>query len=52
MGTTQGWREYAGDHGAMMGINRFGASAPASRVIGEYGFTVEEVVRRVEHLLR
>ncbi|CAG7625118.1 transketolase [Paenibacillus allorhizosphaerae] len=52
MGSTQGWREYAGDRGAMMGIDRFGASAPASVLIKEYGFTAEEVVRRVELLLK
>ncbi|CAG7643711.1 Transketolase [Paenibacillus solanacearum] len=52
MGATQGWREYAGDRGAMLGIDRFGASAPAAQLIKHFGFTAEEAVRRVERLLK
>ena len=51
MGATLGWHRYTGDSGAVMGIDRFGASAPASIIIKEYGFTVENVVSKVKELL-
>jgi transketolase len=51
MGSTQGWREYVGDHGAAIGIDRFGASAPAEVLLREYGFTADHIVRRVKDLL-
>jgi transketolase len=45
-GITQGWRKYVGDTGDVIGIDRFGASAPGEVVMREYGFTVENVCRR------
>jgi len=44
MGSTYGWHKYVGSHGVVLGIDRFGASAPANKVIEAYGFTVENVV--------
>ncbi|MFD0680262.1 MULTISPECIES: transketolase [unclassified Paenibacillus] len=52
MGHSFGWDRYVGDQGEVLGINRFGASAPGPIVIKEYGFTVENVVARVKHLLK
>jgi len=46
-----GWEKYVGERGDVLGIDRFGASAPGNRVIAEYGFTVENVVARVKALL-
>jgi len=46
-----GWERYTGDQGAILAIDRFGASAPGDRVIKEYGFTVENVVSKVKALL-
>ncbi|MEK3881961.1 transketolase [Paenibacillus sp. PL2-23] len=46
-----GWERYTGDHGDILAIDRFGASAPGDRVIKEYGFTVENVVSKVKALL-
>ena len=49
-GVTLGWDRYAGDDGAMIGIDHFGASAPGATVFEHFGFTVEhvaEVGRRV-----
>jgi len=46
-----GWEKYVGDRGGILGIDRFGASAPGSRLIAEFGFTVENVVARVKALL-
>jgi transketolase len=41
---TMGWHRYVGDAGATIGIDRFGASAPAERLFEEFGFSVEHVV--------
>src|SRR6185369_11577932 len=46
LGVAQGWDRYIGDRGEMLGIQRFGASAPAGVLLREYGFTVENVVLR------
>jgi transketolase len=51
-GATQGWHRYVGDHGDVLGIDRFGASAPGDVVMHEYGFTVENVVKRALALSR
>lgn len=51
MGSSLGWERYTGDHGAIMAIDRFGASAPGEIIMKEYGFTVENVVKRVEELV-
>ncbi|MHB8876396.1 MAG: transketolase [Myxococcaceae bacterium] len=45
-GSPFGWRRWVGDEGAVLGVDRFGASAPSRVVMREYGFTPEEVVRR------
>jgi transketolase len=50
-GVTQGWRRYVGDGGDVIGVDRFGASAPGPVVMGEYGFSVENVCRRALALL-
>jgi transketolase len=42
-GTTFGWERWAGDEGIMIGIDRFGASAPGDVCMREFGFTVEHV---------
>jgi transketolase len=47
---TMGWREWVTERGEMIGIDRFGASAPGERLFEEFGFTADhliEVVRRV-----
>lgn len=48
MCSTFGWHRFAPN---VMGIDTFGKSAPAAAVIKDYGFTVDEVVRRVEEIL-
>ncbi|MET3556912.1 transketolase [Streptococcus rupicaprae] len=50
MGSTQNWYKYVGLDGAVIGIDTFGASAPAAEVIANYGFTVDNVVATVEGL--
>ncbi|HEX4627923.1 MAG TPA: transketolase [Gemmatimonadales bacterium] len=47
----QPWYRYVGDRGAVLGIERFGASAPYKRIYEEFGLTVENVVRKAKDLL-
>ena len=42
------WYKYVGLDGAVIGIDTFGASAPAAKIIEEYGFTVENIVEKVK----
>jgi transketolase len=51
LGVEQGWHRYVGDRGAMLGIDRFGASAPGEVLLEQYGFTVDNVVARAKRLL-
>ena len=43
-GIAQGWREYIGDYGVAVSIEHFGASASASVLFKEFGFTPEKIV--------
>jgi transketolase len=47
-----GWREYVGERGQVLGIERFGASAPGGVLFEKYGFTPENIAARAEALLR
>jgi transketolase len=51
-GVAQGWHRYVGDHGDVLTVDRFGASAAGEIVMREYGFTVDNVCRRAAALLR
>jgi transketolase len=51
LGVSQGWDRYIGARGDMLGVERFGASAPATVLLREYGFTVDNVCRRAVALL-
>ncbi|MEZ7764427.1 transketolase [Gemella sp. 27098_8_92] len=51
MGNTALWYKYVGLDGLAIGIDKFGASAPANKVIKEYGFNVEKVVVRIKNEL-
>lgn len=50
MAASQPWYKYVGLDGAVIGIDKFGASAPAAQVIENYGFTVDNVVKVVKEL--
>ena len=50
MAASQPWYKYVGLDGAVIGIDQFGASAPAGKVLEEYGFTVEHVAEVVKNL--
>jgi transketolase len=51
-GVSQGWYRYVGDRGDVLAVDRFGASAAGEVVMREYGFTVENVCKRANDLLR
>ncbi len=45
-GVTQGWHRYVGLSGDVIGLDRFGASAPGGTIYEKFGFTVENVVKK------
>ena len=47
----QGWDRWVGLRGDVLGVERFGASAPGGEMLKQYGFTVENVVARAKALL-
>jgi transketolase len=49
--TTFGWRQYVGDRGIVIGIDHFGASAPAAVLAHQFGFTPEAIAARVKRYL-
>ena len=50
-GVTDLWWKYVGSNGKVVGLDRFGESAPAGLLFKEFGFTVENVVKHVEAVL-
>ncbi|KPV48983.1 hypothetical protein SE17_35155, partial [Kouleothrix aurantiaca] len=50
-GVGQGWHRWVGDHGDVMSIEKFGASAPYKEIYQHYGLTVGDVVDRSMRLL-
>ncbi len=50
-GISMGWERYTGSNGAIIGINRFGASAPGNTVMKKFGFTSENIVQKATELL-
>ncbi|HXW75887.1 MAG TPA: transketolase [Candidatus Eremiobacteraceae bacterium] len=49
--STLGWERYVGDRGSIIGMHRFGASAPGDVLFKEFGFTPDRVVQRALSLL-
>ena len=45
------WHPFVGDHGRIIGIESFGASAPASELFENYGLTAEHLINAVRKLL-
>ena len=50
-GITMGWHRWVGSQGRVLGIDRYGASAPAATVFEKFGLTVDNVVKIAEELL-
>jgi len=51
-GATLGWSKYLGSKGTVIGVDRFGASAPGEVVMAQYGFNVESVLQTAKELLK
>ncbi len=51
-GATLGWWKYVGSDGGVIGLDRFGASAPGPVVMKELGFTAENVAARAKKLVK
>ena len=49
-GIPQGWHKYVGGQGDILGIDHFGASAPAKTIFEKFGFTVDHVVELAKKL--
>ncbi|MGB7190352.1 MAG: transketolase [Acidobacteriaceae bacterium] len=50
-GATLGWWKYVGRHGDVIGVDRFGASAPGAKVLEEFGFSAANVAKRAKALV-
>jgi transketolase len=51
-GSSFGWSKYIGQAGASISIDRYGLSAPLGDVMKEFGFTVENVIKKAKELLQ
>ena len=51
-GSTLGWWKYVGLDGDVIGLDRFGASAPLKKVMAEFGFSAENIVARAKKLVK
>ena len=51
-GVTDCWRKYVGLDGAVVGIDRFGESAPAGELFKHFGFTPERVVEAAKSVIQ
>ena len=49
--TTEGWYRFVGYHGRILGIDRYGVSAPAPQVFKECGLTVEHIINVSNEML-
>lgn len=52
MASPFGWERYSGDEGDILAIDTFGASANGDKIMQEYGFTVDNVVKRFEAMIK
>ncbi len=50
-GSSLGWLKYITDEGDMISVDKFGESAPGEEVMAEYGFTVENVIKKAKALM-
>lgn len=51
-GISMGWEGYAGDNGIIIGIDRYGSSAPGGTVMAEYGFTAENIIEKAMEMVK
>jgi transketolase len=51
-GESLGWNSYLGPQANVIGVDRYGASAPGKKVMDEYGFSVKNVCEKVHAILK
>ncbi|QJC28546.1 transketolase [Enterobacteriaceae endosymbiont of Plateumaris consimilis] len=51
-GQTDFWYKYVGLNGIVIGINKFGYSAPAEKLFKKFGFTVENIILKIQEILK
>jgi len=51
-GVSLGWHKWIGSEGTVVGIDKFGASAPGIKVMDEYGFSVEKIYKKAKELVK
>jgi len=51
-GATLGWKRWVGDGGIVIGLDRFGESAPYQEIYADLGLTPERIVREAKALLK
>jgi transketolase len=51
-GVSMGWERWVGERGVILGIERFGASAPFEDIYREFGLTIGNIVERSLQLVR
>jgi transketolase len=50
-GVREPWWRYVGPNGRVLGIDHYGASAPAKKLFVNYGFTTDEVIKTIDQVL-
>jgi transketolase len=50
-GSPEGWHEWVGDKGKIIGITKFGASAPYKEIYKHYGLTTENIVNQTKEMI-
>ncbi len=50
-GASQGWREWVGERGEILGVDRFGASAPYREIYKHFGLTVDNIISKVKNMI-
>ncbi|MGB3774542.1 MAG: transketolase [Leeuwenhoekiella sp.] len=50
-GSTMGWHKYVGTEGSVIGLDRFGESAPGEELMKEFGFSVENVIKQAKAIM-
>ena len=50
-GVTEGWWRFVGPQGRVIGVDRFGESAPAGELFEHFGFTIDNVVAAAKEVL-
>jgi transketolase len=50
-GSTFGWEKYSGQNGIIIGVDRFGESAPGGTVLEKFGFTTENIIKNIKKIV-